>query len=48
MTGDCHVRFLESVGVKLRCATRLHLCILHALKFYDIHLKPNIFSKLRY
>ena len=21
MTGDCHVRFLESVGVKLPCAT---------------------------
>jgi hypothetical protein len=22
MTGDCHVRFLESVGVKLPCATQ--------------------------
>jgi hypothetical protein len=40
MTGDCHVRFLESVGVKFPSATRL----LH----FIIGLNVMILTRMRF
>ena len=38
MTGDCHVRFCESVTVKLRCATRpCAESFFHTMKVEAIH-----------
>ena len=40
MTGDCHVRFREGVGVRLPRATRLFIERLwKSVKYEDIYLK---------